>query len=1432
MEMSQRSKVFLMMKWLLIASTAAHGFGIDAIAVVTIPCDMNMTNVTTTIESNTNYLITNCTLNNLPPPAGGGWMPPIHRFQVILSTVTPPSSLMNVRIMVQGGNVLPIIKIWPAVGVAGPVSTSLSVINVSVELAGITVVWPATIATSIIDSIFSLSYVYISNVSLTIHECDWNLNYPSSLLTSNNPILLHIYAPLFLVANDGIVVASPPGNVRVVVSHSLIHVVCAVPNTPSNFVVVEVVSLGSVSGIFVEISQQSVVSLSVPIWQFHQDSSFCTYRPVDATATQFDVSNISIVVSNQSSISITGTLPVESASPTNLTDVTLLLIMATRCSYVYVDVVGGSQLNFTLTRATIAPSMTFGISILRFRASVMVIDVEILSHVTARFSNVSVLLRSAVKAYACALGASITFGINVIVNNAAFDSEVTQGFAGQQGKTAACVSIVADTVTTVGRLDNITVAMENVVLRSFIQPDGGTSASTSAVLLACPGNITYVTLTLVNVHLYSSVSGATLTPTIASLFGSILIFLLGTSLLSLNGNTTFFTASITASRLEANCTYAVPSALATQFTASSVAIIYAPSAMSSGRMTVEQSSIIITNIDRGFGATPPLSTASTTSSGSWNGNFVTLVGTFSQTAAYSVLSLLIVATVYGNQSINEPSIFDGVTAVLSDNSMTVTSAGDETTQLSLMNIVVAALGLTSSTVQNGTSIVVRNWSMQVVRGTTTSSTSSSSLSMTGSSFAPIVSIMGNCAFATNTTMSVQTATGIVGPIVGGYAFAQSPAMLTLHSNASLRFMDVSAVGLLSEGSLFGKSSASAATSTFTINIMTTTPSSVSDTTKSATATTGVMLSTSSLNGFGYLAGVDSSAIMSPSTARFGSLQCNMWSPLPLQVLLAHSNSRLPFASIDMAKPGDTDWDESCLFLPNVSTTLSISQTNINLGLLRGSYLPPSTRSATSVVVGSSIVAGSLFGGTYGAVHGIQASILILQAQTLCAQEEEQRTSSSSSAGLIITPEDLCCDLGTSPTQLTLPNFGGVYLGGAVGNIAIVAASTGLRFTVGRLLQLLPTRKHKQKFIDRVLRYLRLLAPPSGPVTLSWTPYMFLLCPTVSLCVALASDEDVPAYARWVGGVILPLLLVPWAGAFAGLCWWGERVEFAFRGEAAAASSVGGESNKKTERLTSKLHRTWCLSAAHAWLLVVTEELNPRRGAKHRRLATEQLRRFGSVFASYRAARYWCFNVEVGFAIATGVATGLMLQQMSSTDPCAGAGWAWAVVGVGIVETTTALVLRAFALRLELVVFVGVMVFTILSEIVALLNPNAVDAANGLSIAAAALQIFSVLYGEFEHLLLRHRVTRFAVAAAGSEASFHSGFRDLLSLSTSLSSAPAELSSNKQTTPRNTNATANHSASTNSLQMRNALEDLVQVICEKQSPNHQLIAPQTSAQPVA
>ncbi|CUG90093.1 membrane-associated protein, putative [Bodo saltans] len=317
----------------------------------------------------------------------------------------------------------------------------------------------------------------------------------------------------------------------------------------------------------------------------------------------------------------------------------------------------------------------------------------------------------------------------------------------------------------------------------------------------------------------------------------------------------------------------------------------------------------------------------------------------------------------------------------------------------------------------------------------------------------------------------------------------------------------------------------------------------------------------------------------------------------------------------------------------------------------------------------------------------------------------------------------------------------------------------MRFGTGRLLRRLKLDNKSSTLVNRMLRRLQALTPPSGPVTLSWTGYMFLLCPTVSLCVALVSDEAMPAYARLVGGLMLPLWFVPWAGAFIGLCWRGKRVEFAFFG------MVASRVNEKRKRVSRRRHvcSLPTFREARAWLFEETEELAPRRGVHKelKELATEQLRRFGSVFAGYRAARYWCFNVEVGFAIATGVATGLMLRQMSSTDPCAGSGWAWAVVGVGILETTTALILRSFALRLELVVFVSVMVFTILSEVVALTNPAAMNSSNALAVVSAILQLCLILHGVLEHLLLRHRMARtHAVMAEGKATGASEGFLEL------------------------------------------------------------------------
>ncbi|CUI11642.1 transmembrane protein, putative [Bodo saltans] len=191
---------------------------------------------------------------------------------------------------------------------------------------------------------------------------------------------------------------------------------------------------------------------------------------------------------------------------------------------------------------------------------------------------------------------------------------------------------------------------------------------------------------------------------------------------------------------------------------------------------------------------------------------------------------------------------------------------------------------------------------------------------------------------------------------------------------------------------------------------------------------------------------------------------------------------------------------------------------------------PTATSAASIVVGGVVWLGVVLGGAGGAAHSIQSAVLLLRMQTLCSEE----FASSS-----VTPDNLCCDLATSPTQLTISSsHGGVYLGSILGNTLIVVCSTALRFTFGQIIQMQLKTNDKNaegssSILIRALRVFGALAPPSGPVTLSWTSYMFLLCPTVALCVALVADEATPSYAQWLGVMIVLMWLVPWAGDSAG-----------------------------------------------------------------------------------------------------------------------------------------------------------------------------------------------------------------------------------------------------------------------------------------------------------
>ena len=113
-----------------------------------------------------------------------------------------------------------IVNIAPAASTIGYLSTEYAVCNVSLLLEGTDVVWPNTMEPSYVDTVFSISYVFLRNVSMTLRRCHWEFTFPSSATINSNPILMLVHAPLLLVQATGSaspqehLPAGPPGDVR------------------------------------------------------------------------------------------------------------------------------------------------------------------------------------------------------------------------------------------------------------------------------------------------------------------------------------------------------------------------------------------------------------------------------------------------------------------------------------------------------------------------------------------------------------------------------------------------------------------------------------------------------------------------------------------------------------------------------------------------------------------------------------------------------------------------------------------------------------------------------------------------------------------------------------------------------------------------------------------------------------------------------------------------------------------------------------------------------------------------------------------------------------------------------------------------------------------------------------------------------------------
>ncbi|CUG90088.1 GPI-anchored surface protein, putative [Bodo saltans] len=796
---------FTLLWWLLFSAVIVFIHGATTMSFIEIPCDVNMINITTTMASNTTYLITNCTLDGLPPTFDGGWMPPIHRFEAMLSTVAPPSSLMNVRIMVQGGNVLPIIKIWPAVGIAGPVSTLLSVINVSVELVNISVEWPATIAPNVVDSIFAVLFAYMRNISLTLRDCSLELHYPSSLVMNSNPILLWILGPLLLLSDDsGTTINMTSSGVSLFVAASRVVIHSQRNTTPSRLFLLEMLAGGVLTNVTILVTQQSTVTILASIW-FHLQTVAVMgvqyQRNAGFIAADSQMSHVNFRVSDRSIITLVGILPLEGTTPINDTDVTLMCMQVSSCSDIYVGVEGASFLNMTLVRSTVGEASLMAMTVRRHRATIARFDVaQTAQHVRLVCRNSTTLLRAATKAILFAISAQFMVDVNATISHAVTTQEATAGLAGQQGKVATCVTLSSGVTSTefgstpIG-IQGSVIHVEHTRIHVVVAADGALNSAISTVYLASDNVFTETGIFVDNVTMVSSVVGSTLSPFMfgaAPLSISVLLFTSTCTLVWLSGNVTAAAVDVQQSRLETAQQFLVVGFSATQLTASVVSILFVPGAVASSTIVITDCNVVMTVVTgaeddgRGaFGANPPLPAGSTQG---WNGNMVNIIATMTQRAASKMINAApSVLTAFLSSASNATSLFDRVLIVMSRVVISPSTLPKNPSFLGQsVSVIVSMLGLADTTLRN---VVVNMTNVSVFSTTATELGAVSDMrSCTrqnitalgfGHGFASLISILGQCTMASNTTVVVNGAAGVMGPAISGYSVTQNAAALTL-----------------------------------------------------------------------------------------------------------------------------------------------------------------------------------------------------------------------------------------------------------------------------------------------------------------------------------------------------------------------------------------------------------------------------------------------------------------------------------------------------------------------------------------------------------------------------------------------------------------------------------------------------------------------------
>jgi hypothetical protein len=416
--------------------------------------------------------------------------------------------------------------------------------------------------------------------------------------------------------------------------------------------------------------------------------------------------------------------------------------------------------------------------------------------------------------------------------------------------------------------------------------------------------------------------------------------------------------------------------------------------------------------------------------------------------------------------------------------------------------------------------------------------------------------------------------------------------------------------------------------------------------------------------------------------------------------------------------------------------------------LRRVLRPPSVATAvTSAVMGGVAIAQGIvsWGGSVGGVRGMQAALMARRKRALCILDEEQvveRSADNSSEGSFdISIASMCCDVGTSPTQMNidlgddrrglLPALLGAIVGNSVLVIALCIARLGLQTIASQRSASRPRRTAEGKTFDMQQWHVdegpntrdatlslaasalyTLFGRPIGPISAMWPSYMMLLAPAIGTSFGLTLLPQASSGIRVAGAIGVCTWAVPWIMCLHGLCWQHRTIHFPFRSiipKAVVRKQGGG------------------MRRLYQWLMAPRELLDAPLAA--RPYARKLLHQYAPVFEGYVARTFWYFNVELGLGFLNGLVMGFAYND-AERNPCS--VWTeWLLVAFGFLEIIVSVVLvRPFSVPLDTVSGLITVGLSTLSQLIPLVDTSdaASDASDVLGLVCSAIQLLLIVFG--------------------------------------------------------------------------------------------------------